>query len=68
MRRHFYGYLEKVTTTQFTYQYNYFAQKDEEATIQISDTSRQIAEATRQDSSAMKTVAYLTLAFLSVTF
>jgi hypothetical protein len=68
MHGHFYRYLEKVVTTQFTYQYNYFVQRDTEATIQISDTSRQIAEATQQDSSAMKTVAYLTLAFLPATF
>jgi hypothetical protein len=67
MHGHFYNYLEKAIETQFTHQYHYFAQKDAEATLQIADASRQIAEATRQDSSSMKTVAYLTLAFLPIT-
>jgi hypothetical protein len=65
---HFYTYLQKVVTTHFTYQYHHFARKDAEATIRISDASRQIAEAAQQDSSSMKTIAYLTLGFLPVTF
>lgn len=65
---HTFTYLEKVITTQFNYQYNYFMQKDTEATIQISKSSKDIAAASQRDSASMKTVAYLTLAFLPATF
>jgi hypothetical protein len=68
LRSHMYAYLIKAITTQFTHQYNWLVQKDTEASIEISNASKDIAVATRRDSLAMKTVAYLTLAFLPAAF
>jgi hypothetical protein len=68
MHAHFFTYLEKMVSTQFTYRYQHFAKKDAEATIQILDASRRISEVMLQDSSSIKTVAYLTLVFLPATF
>lgn len=68
MHSHFFSYLDRMVSTQFTYRYNYFAKKDVEANIEISRASKNISETMLQDSSSMKTVAYLTLAFLPATF
>jgi hypothetical protein len=68
MHGHFWRYLEKLATTKFTYQYNNFVQMNAETSLEISDSSRQIAAAAQQDSASMKTAAYLTLAFLPATF
>lgn len=68
LHSHMFSYLVKAVTTQFTHQYNHLVQKDTEASIEISNASKDIAVATRRDSLAMKTVAYLTLAFLPTTF
>jgi len=55
------AYIEKMITTQFNVQYNHLVQKDAEVSIQIS-------RATKRDGESMKTIAYLTLFFLPVTF
>jgi hypothetical protein len=57
-------YLDKTVQTQFTVLYNMILREDAKVSIAIAATSKTIAEATRKDSSAMKTIAYLTLAFL----
>jgi hypothetical protein len=62
------GYLEKSISTQFSYQYNHYMQKDTEATTAISKASHHIAAASQRDSATMTTIAYLTLAFLPATF
>ena len=48
--------------------YNYMAQKGNLVTIALAADSRQIAAATKKDSSAMKTIALLTMIFLPGTF
>lgn len=58
---HMLEYLENMITTQFNVQYNHLVQKDAEVSIQIS-------RATKKDGESMKTIAYLTLFFLPVTF
>lgn len=60
-------YLDKMVQTQFTVLYNKILREDAKVSIKIAETSKSIAEAARKDSLAMKTIAYLTLAFLPTT-
>ena len=48
--------------------YNYIAKRDAQSTLDISTTSRQIAAASKRDSSAMKGIALLTMFFLPGTY
>ena len=48
--------------------YNYIAKNDAQSTLDISTNSRQIAAASRRDSSAMKGIALLTMVFLPGTY
>ncbi|KAH0558726.1 hypothetical protein GP486_004630 [Trichoglossum hirsutum] len=48
--------------------YNLIAQRDSELNISVARDSRWIASASKKDSSAMKTIAVLTLVFLPGTF
>lgn len=68
LHNHAFTYLEKHFRMLFTHQYNHLMQQDTEATIRLSNASRDIAIATQKDSMSMKTVAYLTFVFLPVNF
>lgn len=48
--------------------YNYLAKNDAQSTLDISTSSRQIAAASKRDSSAMKGIALLTMVFLPGTY
>ena len=48
--------------------YNYMAQKGNMITIALAADSKEIAMATKKDSSAMKAIALLTMIFLPGTF
>jgi hypothetical protein len=61
MHGHLLRYVKKMITMQFNFQSNNLVQKDAQVSIQISS-------ATREDGRSMKTLAYLTLFFLPVTF
>ncbi|KAK5056147.1 hypothetical protein LTR84_012700 [Exophiala bonariae] len=61
MHGHLLRYVDKMITMQFNFQSNNLVQKDAQVSIQISS-------ATREDGRSMKTLAYLTLFFLPITF
>ena len=48
--------------------YNFMAQKDNQTNIALARDSRLIAVATQRDSTAMRTIALLTLLFLPGTY
>ncbi|KAF2460461.1 hypothetical protein BDY21DRAFT_335495 [Lineolata rhizophorae] len=48
--------------------YNLISQRDNQTNIQLAASSRDVAEATRSDSRAMKTISMMTLVFLPATF
>ncbi|KAK0509623.1 hypothetical protein JMJ35_008017 [Cladonia borealis] len=61
-------YIYKRGQAQMTAIYNYIAKRDAQSTLDISTTSRQIAAASKRDSSAMKGIALLTMVFLPGTY
>ncbi|KAF6229173.1 hypothetical protein HO133_007289 [Letharia lupina] len=61
-------YYYKRGQAQMTALYNYIAKSDAQSTLDISTSSRQIAAASRRDSSAMKGIALLTMFFLPGTY
>jgi hypothetical protein len=48
--------------------YSFIAQKDNFLNLRTADTSVRIAEASRQDSTAMRSISVVTLLFLPATF
>ncbi|KAI9870322.1 MAG: hypothetical protein M1830_004380 [Pleopsidium flavum] len=61
-------YNQKRATTQLAVVYNFMQQKDNLTNIGVAADSRSIAQASKRDSSAMKTIAVLTMVFLPGTF
>ncbi|KAH9203582.1 hypothetical protein DL95DRAFT_142809 [Leptodontidium sp. 2 PMI_412] len=60
--------LQRRSQTQLAFTYNILAQRDNKLNIEVARDSKVIALASSRDSSAMKTVAILTIAFLPGTF
>lgn len=58
----------RISQNQSTVLYNMINQRDSRLNFSVARSSRQIAAASRRDSSAMKTISILTLVFLPGTF
>jgi Mg2+ and Co2+ transporter CorA len=65
---HMLAYLERMLNSQFSYYSNLLVQEEFKSTMIISKSSKDIAAASQRDSLSMKTVSYLTMAFLPATF
>lgn len=63
-----FGYQEKMNTTQLAYQKDHLVEEEIKLSRQIAEDLKQIADSTKSDSEAMKTIADLTLIFLPGTF
>jgi hypothetical protein len=61
-------HIEKMSQTQFTLLQHRMMQADSRIAIEIANSSKEIASAALRDSSSMKTLGYLSLAFLPSTF
>ena len=59
---------QERTQTQLQVVYNFMSQKDNLVNIEVAADSRKIAQASKRDSSAMKSIALLTMVFLPGTF
>ncbi|KAK0648527.1 hypothetical protein B0T16DRAFT_444548 [Cercophora newfieldiana] len=60
--------LETRVRSQTSVLFTFLTHEDSKINIEVANASRALAEATRQDSSSMKTIAVLTMAFLPATF
>ncbi|KAH9909795.1 hypothetical protein F4778DRAFT_15032 [Xylariomycetidae sp. FL2044] len=60
--------LEEAAKTLSTLIFSLLAREDTRQSYELAMTSKEIAEAAKQDSSAMKTIAIMTMAFLPATF
>ena len=61
------AYLNRYTNISIKV-YNYIAQKDSKVNVEVARDSKEIAAESKRDSSAMKTIAVLTIIFLPGTF
>ncbi|RFU25669.1 hypothetical protein B7463_g10668, partial [Scytalidium lignicola] len=66
--RSYISYLQERAKNQSTVLFNLIAHQDSMINIGLADSSRKIAEETKKDGSAMKTIAVMTMAFLPATF
>ncbi|KAI9778892.1 MAG: hypothetical protein M1839_007855 [Geoglossum umbratile] len=60
--------LQKRVQTQLGVLYSLISQRDNKLSMSVAEVSKEIADATRRDSSSMKTIAALGLVFLPGTF
>ncbi|KAI9869101.1 MAG: hypothetical protein M1813_002925 [Trichoglossum hirsutum] len=60
--------LQRRSQTQLAFTYNFLAQRDNKLNIEVARDSKVLALASSRDSTAMKSVAILTIAFLPGTF
>ena len=68
MDLHMLDHLERVVSSHFESYNNLLAREESKHGAAISEASKNVAEASWQDSRSMKTVSYLTMAFLPTTF
>jgi len=68
MDLHMLDHLEWVVSSHFESYNNLLAREESKHGAAISEASKNVAEASWQDSRSMKTVSYLTMAFLPTTF
>ncbi|KAI9729750.1 MAG: hypothetical protein M1834_006701 [Cirrosporium novae-zelandiae] len=61
-------YLQERAKIQLSALFHLIAQRDQNQSIQLARDSRTLAEATKRDSQAMKTIAIVTMVFLPGTF
>ena len=61
-------HIQRKAQTQLAVVYNFIAQRDNKLNIEVARDSKAIAAASKRDSSAMKTIAVLTIVFLPGTF
>jgi hypothetical protein len=68
LRAPFFDYLEKMNTAQLSCQKNNLVEEETRLSRQIAEDLKRIANASKRDSEAMKTISGLTLFFLPATF